>query len=64
MSLAAVDRDTHERVGELAGCPLDVPVAEALRSVITAALLSSSLRASRAGGSSQKATHQPGKKVK
>ena len=64
MSLAVLDRDTQERVGELAGCPLDVPAADALRNMITAALLSSSRTTSRAGGSSRKATHQTGKKVK
>lgn len=64
MSLAVLDRDTQVRVGELAGCPLDVPAADALRNAITAGLLSSSRTTSRSGGSSRKATHQTGKKVK
>ena len=64
MSLAALSRDTQERVGELAGCPLNVSVAEAMRNAITTALLSSSRTTSRAGGASRETTHQAGKKVK
>lgn len=64
MSLVALDRDTQVRVGELASCPLDVPVADAMRNAITTGLLSSSRTTSRSGGSSRKATHQAGKKIK
>lgn len=64
MSLVALDRNTQVRVGELASYPLDVPVADAMRNAITTGLLSSSRTTSRSGGSSRKATHQAGKKIK
>ena len=64
MSLAALSRDTQERVGELAGCPLNVSVAEAMRNAITTALLSSSRTTSRAGGGGRETTPPPGEKKK
>ena len=64
MSLAALSRDTQERVGELAGCPLNVSVAEAMRNAITPALLSPPRTTPGAGGAPRNTTHQAGKKVK
>lgn len=62
VAMKDLDRRTQSRVGELAACPLDVRVAEDIRSLITASLRSS--RASSSSGGATPVSHRTQRKTR